>query len=451
MLAGQIGREAAVASRLAQEGNELVIAAEYPNPSLVEAAEASGGGFHQVNTQNTRLLGALASATEPDLVWINDDNILARGAVDIMRRQVPETLFASPDKEGARLEWDKFDTRLIIEEIDNEWGTYYNPRHVLATTPEAVAGAVSYFEQEGSEVAIKPRGLSGGKLVKVMGPHLRDHSEARDYGVELITGNGYDGVSVEEKIDGREFTVQALTDGKTLVMTPGTYDYPYRLDDDTGPGTGGMGSFTMPAGERLPFLTDDEQWQAGHLMEKVLKKLEERGRDFKGVLYASFFKTAEGLKLTEFNARGGDPEFINTIELLEDDVSLTDVLGRIATGELRREDLRFKQLASTVVYLVSPDYAYPERPPQEYDFGLDPRVIVDRDCWPYFAAAQQIDTRRYRTVGTSRTVAIASLAETPTEARAKILDAIDAGVEGPLEHRSDIASAEYLERLAATS
>ena len=59
---------------------------------------------------------------------------------------------------------------------------------------------------------------------------------------------------IEEKIVGAEFTIQAISDGRTVVFPPSTYDYPFRYDGDEGPGTGGMGSLSM-AGRTLPFMT----------------------------------------------------------------------------------------------------------------------------------------------------------------------------------------------------
>ena len=55
---------------------------------------------------------------------------------------------------------------------------------------------------------------------------------------------------IEEKIVGAEFTIQAISDGRTVVFPPSTYDYPYRFDGDEGPGTGGMGSLSHRASRR---------------------------------------------------------------------------------------------------------------------------------------------------------------------------------------------------------
>ena len=92
-------------------------------------------------------------------------------------------------------------------------------------------------------MAVKPAGLTGGKGVKVMGPHLADHEAAREYAASLLDKG--EQVLIEERITGAEFTIQAISDGRTVVCPPSTYDYPYRYDGDEGPGTGGMGSLSM--------------------------------------------------------------------------------------------------------------------------------------------------------------------------------------------------------------
>ena len=59
--------------------------------------------------------------------------------------------------------------------------------------------------------------------------------------------------------------------------------------------------------------------------------------------------------MIEFNARFGDPECMNIMALFDGD--WTRVMERICAGELTREDVRLRDEASLVLYLVSPDYA----------------------------------------------------------------------------------------------
>ena len=81
---------------------------------------------------------------------------------------------------------------------------------------------------------------------------------------------------IEERIRGAEFTIQAISDGQTVVFPPSTYDYPYRFDGDEGPGTGGMGSLSMP-GATLPFMTDAHYERACAIVSDVIARLARRG------------------------------------------------------------------------------------------------------------------------------------------------------------------------------
>lgn len=443
LMAGNMARDAVMAERLVQEDCEVHVASSIRNPSLMLAAGASGGSFYEVDDiTDTAKIGEIAASSGADLFFTNSDEALANGVVDVVSVAASGILIASPDKASAKIEWDKFEGRDIIAEIDEEQGTEYNPLYFGVNDASGALSAVDFFRAEGKEVVIKPPGLSGGKGVKVMGPHLETYEDAISYSMEII--RRYGSVDIEQKIEGHEFTLQCLTDGSVLIVPPITYDYPFREDRDKGPGTGGMGSFTMPPGEQLPFLTDEDRAEVAQLMRSVLTKLSERGLDYKGVLYGSFFKTKDGgIKVTEFNARMGDPEGLNVIDLLSRNTSLAQVLRAIAEGNLCEDDVHFEPYAAAAVYLVSPDYAYKDSAEQR-EFCLDLQEIAFAGCRAYFGAATQIDERRYVTSGPSRTVAITSIAHTPWEAQASIHQAIRAGVKGPLQYRKDIADRDYL-------
>ena len=112
-----------------------------------------------------------------------------------------------------------------------------------------MAGAIDSFGS--TPVAVKPSGLTGGKGVKVMGPHLATHADAARYAVELLErGGSGESVLIEEKIVGAEFTIQAVSDGRTVIFPPSTYDYPYRFDGDEGPGTPRCRSWPPPTTNR---------------------------------------------------------------------------------------------------------------------------------------------------------------------------------------------------------
>jgi phosphoribosylamine--glycine ligase len=272
-----------------------------------------------------------------------------------------------------------------------------------------------------------------------MGPHLQSHAEARAYARELLE-RGERSVLIEERILGAEFTIQAISDGQTVIFPPATYDYPYRYDGDQGPGTGGMGSLSLPE-PALPFMSVAQYERACEIIGAVIARLGALGRRFNGVMNSGFFATPEGIKVIEFNARFGDPECMNIMRLF--DGGWTAVMERLCAGGLTSEDVRLRPEASIVLYLVSPDYALREGPPRE--FRLDRPAIGERDCEVFFASAVEISEGLYRTVGTSRAVALAGSGATLQQARARVLAAA-ATVDG-LEWRGDVGREGYLHSL----
>ena len=175
---------------------------------------------------------------------VSADEPLAAGVVDALLAQ--GTAAVGPTRAGAEIEWNKAFARSLLAEVAPE----AVPR--LRVVRERRRGGTSAIASFGSTpVAVKPSGLTGGKGVKVMGPHLASHADAARVRARACSRAGGRGESVliEEKIVGAEFTIQAISDGRTVVFPPSTYDYPYRFDGDEGPGTGGMGSLSMPSAD----------------------------------------------------------------------------------------------------------------------------------------------------------------------------------------------------------
>jgi phosphoribosylamine--glycine ligase len=405
----------------------------HENPTILAAVARSGGTFAVGDVCDPRAVSAFAREREIDVAMVSADEPLAAGVVDALHAGGVSAV--GPTRAGAEIEWNKTFARELLADVAPE----AVPRLRIARAIDEVDAAVGAFGD--TPVVVKPSGLTGGKGVKVMGPHLDSHAHARAYARELLERGDGGTVLIEERIDGPEFTIQAISDGRTVVFPPSTYDYPYRYDGDEGPGTGGMGSLTMP-GPTLPFMTAAHYEQACSIIERVIARLAAEGRHFSGVMNSGFFATADGVKVIEFNARFGDPECMNIMSLL--DCSWPDVMRAIAAGELGAEDVRLRGDASVVLYLVSPDYAL--RKGGAYEFALDVDGLAARGCDVFFSAAVAAGESVYRTVGTSRAVALVSRAPTLEAARATVAEAA-AGV-SVLEWRRDVGDGAYLQRLA---
>jgi phosphoribosylamine---glycine ligase len=432
MVVGHGGRESALAVRIA-EHSELHAFIGHANPTIVREAVSSGGGYALGDVRDPAAVAAFAREREVDLAMVSADEPLAAGVVDALLAQ--GTRVVGPTRAGAEIEWNKAFARELLAEVAPQ---AVPTLRVVRSERELEAAFEAFGE---SPVAVKPSGLTGGKGVKVMGPHLADHDAARRYARELLArATRADSVLIEEKITGAEFTIQAISDGSAVVFPPSTYDYPYRFDGDEGPGTGGMGSLTM-AGPTLPFMTMGHYEEACSIIAAVIERLRDEGRHFTGVMNSGFFATADGVKVIEFNARFGDPECMNIMSLFEG--SWPAVMEGICAGRLASDDLTLRPQASVVLYLVSPDYALGGGRP--YEFDLDEEAVAGAGCEVFFSSAERIGPSKYRTVGTSRAVALAATA--PELERARALVASGAASVPVLEWRRDVGDPRYLDGL----
>ena len=423
------------------EHSELYAFAGHLNPSLVRYTDASGGKLQLGDVCDAQAVAAFAREHEIDVAMISADEPLEAGVVDELLAQ--GTAVVGPTRGGAEIEWNKAFARSLLAEVAPE----ATPRLRVIHAPEEVDEAIASFGA--TPVVVKPSGLTGGKGVKVMGPHLASHAEAGDYARSLLArAKQGSSVLIEQKILGAEFTIQAISDGKTVIFPASTYDYPFRFDGDEGPGTGGMGSLTCAA-PILPFMTPAHYTQACSIVERVIERLGEEGRRFTGVMNSGFFATAEGVQVIEFNARFGDPECMNIMSLFEG--SWPHAMERICAGALTPADVPLSGGASLVLYLVSPEYALnadgPAPTPTPYEFGLDVHAIEQAGCEVFFSSAVHAAGDMYRTVGTSRAVALATTAPTLAAAHERIVER--ASSVDVLEWRRDVGDERYLDGLRA--
>jgi phosphoribosylamine--glycine ligase len=201
-----------------------------------------------------------------------------------------------------------------------------------------------------------------------------------------------------------------------------------------------MGSLSM-ADSTLPFMTARHYEQACSIIERVIERLAQQGRHFTGVMNSGFFATADGVKVIEFNARFGDPECMNIMCLFRG--NWPEVMERLCAGGLSKGDVPLCEQASLVLYLVSPDYAL--RAGQPYEYELDQYKMEEAGCHVFFASSVKTAENAYRTVGTSRAVALATTAPTLERARGRIVDC--ASSVRVLQWRRDVGDESYLRGL----
>jgi phosphoribosylamine--glycine ligase len=159
------------------------------------------------------------------------------------------------------------------------------------------------------------------------------------------------GILIEERLDGVEVSVMAITDGRTIVTLPPAQDHKAAYDGDEGPNTGGMGAY-CPA----PFVDDELLAEIeARILVPTIHAMRRAKVPFQGVLFGGLMLTAQGPKVLEFNARFGDPECEALIARL--DSSLLDLLDAAADRRLDEvEPPTWRPGASVTVVMAAEGY-----------------------------------------------------------------------------------------------
>lgn len=418
LLVGGGGRENAIGEALVRSGAELYVVSKHRNPGL--ARLASGYGLAKETDVGKVLEFALNWGV--DLAFIGPEAPLEKGIVNALEENGIPTV--GPSREAARLETDKAFARSLMEE-------YEIPGRKLFRVFEDVSEMRSWVDDFGRPVVVKPLGLTGGKGVKVVGYQLKDNEEAKAYAEELIRKDGR--VLIEERTDGVEFTLQVFTDGKRVIPMPLAQDYPHAYENDVGPITGGMGSYSCPD-HLLPFVPGEDYERALETLKATVGAMRKNGTPYKGILYGQFMLSREGPVIIEYNARFGDPEAMNVLPLLK--TGLLEVAEGIVDGNLRRAEFEGK---ATVVKYLAPK-GYPVNPVKGVTVEVDEKAIEDSGAKLYYASIDE-----NLTLLGSRAIAVVGIADTLEEAE-RIAESAIPHIKGELFYRRDIGTRESVEK-----
>jgi len=275
-----------------------------------------------------------------DLTVVGPEAPLAAGIVDRFQ-QLGLPVFG-PTKAAAQIESSKVFARKLMQK-------YGIP------CPEGMAfsnykEAKKYVESRPTPMVIKADGLAAGKGVTVAGTSEEALKALSDIMETRVFGEAGDKVIIEECLTGKEVSLLAFTDGETVVPMVPACDYKRIFDDDRGPNTGGMGSYSPPGF----FDAEMTRRVTNTVLEPAVKAMAQEGMPYKGVLYAGLMIAAEGPKVLEFNARFGDPETQAILPRLKTD--LVDILLAVVDNKLSRIQVRWTEDACVGVVMASGGY-----------------------------------------------------------------------------------------------
>ena len=354
-----------------------------------------------------------------DLVVVGPEAPLVAGVADAVReRGIP---VFGPGKAAAQLEGSKTFAKRIMDAAGVPTG-----RAVRATNLAEVEAA---FDRFGAPYVVKADGLAAGKGVIVTSDRDPALAHAAQY---LPTG----AVLVEEYLDGPEVSLFFLCDGDHVLPLSPAQDYKRLRDGDHGPNTGGMGAYSP-----LPWLDgrfgSEQEFVdlvTREIAEPVIRRLDDEGTPFIGLLYAGLIVTDAGVKVIEFNARFGDPETQVVLPRLVD--PLSELLLAAASGHLE-DHPRPAFAEATAVTVVLASEGYPEAPATgRLIGGLDAAASVEG---VHLAHAATTETEAGLVASGGRVLNVVALGTTFAEARQRAYRAISAlDLEGG-QYRTDIA------------
>jgi phosphoribosylamine--glycine ligase len=392
------------------------------NPGILERADGIRiGSLYEVES-----ILDYAREMNIDLVLVTTAAPLAAGLVDLLEKEKIPVF--GPNREAARLESDKAFTRELMKK-------YYPEAIPGFKVCETTEDAVAYAKELKWQVAIKPIGLTDGLGVKVFGVQLNSEKEVEDYIREINTNriSGNSRVIVEEKMEGEEFTIQCFVYRDTFIPTPAVQDFKKLLNGEKGPNTASMGSYS-DSGRLLPFMNRADYLQAVRIIKETLAGFKKETDQWCcGFLYGQFMLCKDGIKLVEYNFRPGDPEWMNTVITLKDNIA--DIIGALMQG--KNPQPRFQRKATVCKYIVPP--AYPYRLNETLEVSLDKDKIDGLDTSVYWSCG--LDENGKLNVGSERGLAFLAYGDTIVEANKKIEAALDA-VQGDFYYRSDIGTPE---------
>jgi phosphoribosylamine--glycine ligase len=284
------------------------------------------------------------------LTVVGPEAPLANGIVDAF--QEAKLRVFGPSKAAAQLEGSKVFCKNLLHNADVPTADY----RVFRDAASANRFVTDRYPSSDQAVplVVKADGLAAGKGVIVCS--TRDEAlEAIDrVATKMEFGDAGRELVIEERLDGQEASVLAITDGRTIVTLPPAQDHKPAYDGDQGPNTGGMGAYSPTP------LVDDNMlaWVEEHILVPTIHTMKRSRNPFRGVLYAGLMITHQGPKVLEYNVRFGDPECQPLLMRLQSD--LLDVIEATVDGRLEEiADLKWDPRPAVCVVMAAEGYPGP--------------------------------------------------------------------------------------------
>lgn len=364
------------------------------------AGTATIGRNVNLNPNDFKRVGQFVMQEKVDMVIVGPEEPLVRGIYDYFQRDMflKNIPVIGPSAEGAQLEGSKAYAKQFMADFGIPTAGYREFTH------ETVEEGVAYIAQQTPPIVLKADGLAAGKGVLILDDIAEAQSELRAM-LEGKFGQASSKVVIEEFLDGIEFSVFVLTDGKSYKILPIAKDYKRIGEGDTGLNTGGMGAVSP-----VPFVTAElMETVERDIVQPTMRGLQERKIVYQGFIFLGLIRVAGKPYVIEYNCRMGDPETEVVIPRIKND--LAEVLQKVGKGQLADVTIDIDEQAATTVMLVSGGY------PEAYEKGKAiSGVETVKDSIVFHAGTKEVDGQVVTNGG--RVMALTSYGQTVQEALA---------------------------------
>lgn len=375
LIVGSGGREHAIAWSVAKSPKVDKIYCAPGNAGIAEFAECVNIGAMEFDK-----LVAFAKENAIDLTIIGMDDPLVGGVVDAFEAEGLRVF--GPRKNAAIIEGSKAFSKDLMKKYKIPTAAYEN-----FTDPDE---AIKYLETAKMPIVLKADGLALGKGVLICNTLEEAKEGVKTLMLDKQFGDAGNEIVIEEFMTGREVSVLAFCDGKTIKCMTSAQDHKRAKDGDQGLNTGGMGTFSPS-----PFYNDEvEAFCEKYVYQSTIDAMASEGRPFTGILFTGLMITEDGPKVLEYNARFGDPEAQVVLPRMKNDI--IDVMEACIDGKLSDVELEFEDNAAVCVVLASDGY------PEKYDKGFEIKgldTFKDKDGYYVFHAGTKFDGDKIVTNG----------------------------------------------------
>ena len=400
LIVGSGGREHAIAWSVAKSLKVDKIYCAPGNAGIAEFAECVN-----IKAMEFDKLVAFAKENAIDLTIIGMDDPLVGGVVDAFESEGLRVF--GPRKNAAIIEGSKAFSKDLMKKYKIPTAAYEN-----FTDPDE---AIKYLETAKMPIVLKADGLALGKGVLICNTLEEAKEGVKTLMLDKQFGDAGNEIVIEEFMTGREVSVLAFCDGKTIKCMTSAQDHKRAKDGDQGLNTGGMGTFSPS-----PFYNDEvEAFCEKYVYQSTIDAMASEGRPFTGILFTGLMITEDGPKVLEYNARFGDPEAQVVLPRMKNDI--IDVMEACIDGKLSDVELEFEDNAAVCVVLASDGY------PEKYDKGFEIKgldTFKDKDGYYVFHAGTKFDGDKIVTNG-GRVLGVVAKGENLKAARANAYKATE--------------------------